>query len=60
MQALFELLAGFIALLAAAALAQFGVNLDVTPRPDREVHRVIDCPETPPAAKIAAAPSESC
>lgn len=46
MQALIELLAGFIALLAAAALAQFGVDLTSVPRQDREVHRVNnDCPE---------------
>ena len=31
MQALIELLAGFIALLAAAALAQFGVDLNSAP-----------------------------
>ena len=48
MQALIELLAGFIALLAAAALAQFGVDLNSAPRADREVHRVTDdCPEAP-------------
>lgn len=47
MQALIELLSGLIALLAAAALAQFGV--DLTPRVDtqREVHRVQSCPPAP-------------
>ena len=43
MQALVELIAGFIALLAAAALSQFGVDIH-SPRPaEREVHRVADC-----------------
>ena len=44
MQALIELLAGFIALLAAAALSQFGVDMHPPKAPDREVHRLQDCP----------------
>ena len=48
MQALIELLAGFIALLAAAALSQFGVDMHPPKAPDREVHRIQDCP--PPSA----------
>ncbi|WP_428152281.1 hypothetical protein [Brevundimonas sp.] len=51
-QALIELLAGFIALLATAALAQFGVDLNSAPRPDREIHRVSDCPEAPTQALL--------
>ena len=47
MQALIELLAGFIALLAAAALAQFGVELNTAAHPEREIRRVSDCPEPP-------------
>ena len=31
MQALIELIAGFVAMLAAAALSQFGVDLDAPP-----------------------------
>ena len=42
-QALVELIAGFIAMLAAVALAQFGVDLTPRDRPDREVHRVANC-----------------
>ncbi|CAN5299439.1 hypothetical protein BH10PSE2_BH10PSE2_19410 [soil metagenome] len=47
MQALINLITGFIALLAATALAQFGVDLQ-TPRgsergTEREVHRTADC-----------------
>jgi hypothetical protein len=53
-QALIELLAGFIALLAAAALAQFGVDLS-SAAPDREVHRVSDCRNATPA-NLAALP----
>lgn len=60
MQALIELLAGFIALLATAALAQFGVDLNTAPRPDREVHRVSDCPEAPTKALITAPRSKDC
>ena len=60
MQALIELLAGFIALLATAALAQFGVDLTSAPRPDREIHRVSDCPETPTDALLATKPTNDC
>lgn len=47
MQALIELIAGFVALLAAAALAQFGVDFHAPRNVDREVHRVTDCREAP-------------
>ena len=43
MQALIELIAGFIALLAAVALAQFGMDMAQTSKPDREVRRLQDC-----------------
>jgi hypothetical protein len=59
-QALIELLAGFIALLATAALAQFGVNLDSPARADREVHRVSDCPQPPTDALITVQPKNDC
>lgn len=54
MQTFIELLAGFVALLASAALSQFGV--DSQPRHDRnrEVHRVVDCAPPAKAARIAA------
>jgi len=42
-QALIELLAGFIALLVAAALSQFGVDIVRPDKPRPEVHRVNDC-----------------
>lgn len=60
MQALIELLAGFIALLAAAALAPFGVNLDSPARAEREVHRVSDCPQAPTEALLTAASNPDC
>lgn len=41
-QALIELLAGLIALLAAAALSPLGISLHSADQ-DREVHRVNDC-----------------
>lgn len=60
MQALIELLAGFIALLATAALAQFGVDLNKASHPEREVHRVSDCREAPPAKVITVQRSNDC
>lgn len=47
-QALVELIAGFIAMLAAVALAQFGVDLTPKDRTDREVHRVANCDDAVP------------
>lgn len=47
MQALIELLIGFIALLAAAALSPFGVDLKTAPRTEPEIHRVSDCRQAP-------------
>jgi hypothetical protein len=54
MQALIEFIAGFVAMLAAAALSQFGVDLDPRQTPQREIHRVRDCNDSPSAAMIAA------
>ena len=53
MQALIEFIAGFVAMLAAAALSQFGVDLDPRQAPQREIHRVHDCGDSPPAAVLA-------
>lgn len=60
LQALIELLAGLIALLATAALAQFGVDLNSAPRAEREIHRVSDCPEAPTQALLTAKPTNDC
>jgi hypothetical protein len=54
MQALIEFIAGFVAMLAAAALSQFGVDLDPRQTPQREIHRVPDCGDGPAAAVFAA------
>lgn len=43
MQWLVEMIAGLVALLAAAALSQLGLNLDTPDRSGREVQRVSDC-----------------
>ena len=59
MQMLLEMLAGLIALLAAAALSQFGVDLHAPRHSEREIQRVQDCKETP-AASIAAPAQRSC
>jgi hypothetical protein len=55
MQALIELIIGFVALVAAAALSQFGLQLDTPQKADREIHRVQDCREQPAAHVFAAA-----
>ncbi len=54
MQALIEMIIGFIALLAAAALSQFGLQVDAPKKSEREVHRVQDCGDAPAAAVITA------
>lgn len=53
MQALIEFIAGFVAILAAAALSQFGLDLNQQ-QPQREIHRVRDCDGGPPAGVFAA------
>lgn len=53
MQWLVEMIAGLVALLAAAALSQLGLNLDTPDRSGREVQRVSDCNHT--NARAAAA-----
>ncbi len=58
MQALIEFIAGFVAMLAAAALSQFGVDLDSRPSPKREIHRVHDCGDGSPSAALLAASAE--
>ena len=55
MQALIEMIIGFIAMLAAAALSQFGLQLDSPQKPQREVHRVQDCGDRATATVFAAA-----
>jgi len=60
MQALIELIAGFIALLAAAALSQFGVDLHRPSAPEREVHRVVDCRPNAAGSDLIASPSDHC
>jgi hypothetical protein len=59
MQALIELLAGLIALLAAAALSPLGINLHSSDQ-GREVHRVRDCSEPATPATLAASSDETC
>ena len=57
MQALIDLIAGIIAMLAAAALSQFGLDLDAPQKPQREIHRVRDCGENASATVVAASPT---
>lgn len=55
MQALIEFIAGFVAILAAAALSQFGLDLDAPQKPQREIHRVRDCDNAASSAMFTAA-----
>lgn len=50
MQALFEFIAGMIAVLAATALAHLGVELEPRRGEPREIHRTNDCADSPRAA----------
>ncbi|MGV8955350.1 MAG: hypothetical protein ACOH2M_29920 [Cypionkella sp.] len=52
MQALIELIAGFVAMLVAVALSQFGLNVDLPDKPQREIRRVHDCSDQSAAAII--------
>lgn len=61
MQALIEMIIGFIAFMAAAALAQFGVESRAEPTSNPEVHRVIECDEQPSSAVlVGTAPKRGC
>lgn len=58
MQTVIEFIAGLVALLAAAALAHMGVDLDrrsAEPAQAREIHRVSNCAEPSPATTEAQA-----
>lgn len=54
MQALIEFIAGFVAILAAAALSQFGLDLGPPQKSEREIHRVRDCDNAPASAMFTA------
>ncbi|MEN5168478.1 hypothetical protein ABE444_02795 [Brevundimonas pondensis] len=59
MQMLLEMLAGLIAMLAAAALSQFGVDLHAPRHTEREIQRVQDCKDAPTTTiTVAAAPGD--
>ena len=60
MQALVELIAGFIALLAAAVLAQFGVDTHTPNHSDREVRRVAECRDSAPSSAVLVETRRSC
>ncbi|MET4684399.1 hypothetical protein [Brevundimonas faecalis] len=54
MQMLLEMLAGLIAMLAAATLSQFGVDLHAPHKPEREIQRVQDCKDKPASSTSVA------
>jgi hypothetical protein len=49
MQAFFEFVAGLITVLAAAALAHLGIDLEPRQGEEREIHRTNDCADEPHA-----------
>ncbi|RZJ36305.1 MAG: hypothetical protein EON86_18455 [Brevundimonas sp.] len=53
MQALIELIASIVAMLATAALSQFGVDLHTPQKPEREIHRVRDCSDNASSSIVA-------
>jgi hypothetical protein len=59
MQALIELIAGFVALLAAAALSQFGLDLTTPQENQREIHRIRDCGGEKASPAVLAAQREA-
>ena len=60
MQALVELIAGFIALLAAAVLSQFGVDTHTTNHSDREVRRVAECRDVAASSEVMTEGKRDC
>ncbi|WP_421729492.1 hypothetical protein [Brevundimonas sp.] len=60
MNFLIDLISGFVALLAAAALSQFGVDLTPPAKGEREVHRTADCRDAPPAAAMGQTAKRDC
>ena len=58
MQALIEMIIGFIAMMAAAALAQFGVESRAEPTTPQEVHRVTDCDRQPASTVLVSATAQ--
>lgn len=60
MQALVELIAGFIALLAAVVLSQFGVDTHTPNHADREVRRVAECRDAGSHATLLSETQRDC
>lgn len=59
-QALIEMIAGFIALLAAMALAQFGMDMAQSTKPEREVRRIENCGPTKTGTTVVTVASRRC
>jgi hypothetical protein len=57
-QALVEIIAGLVAMLAAAALSLFGVDMNPPQKSQPEVHRVRDCGGGAPSTALLAASNE--
>ncbi len=59
MQTLIQMIIRLVAAIAAAALAQFGVDVNTPPEAEREVRRLADCTEQV-AELTAPPPSHNC
>lgn len=60
MHALIEFIVGIVALLAAAAFAQFGVDVNGPGAAQPEVRRVTDCAEPASRTMVSAQDSTDC
>lgn len=59
MQALIDIIAGFVALIAAAALSLFGVDMSPPQKASPEIHRVSDCGDKGSTTVLAASGERS-
>lgn len=59
MQALIDIIAGFVALIAAAALSLFGVDMSPPQKANTEIHRVRDCNGAASSTVMAASPERA-
>lgn len=60
MQAVIDFIIGLVAAIAAIALAQFGVDVNTPHKNDREIRRVLDCPEADVPTAKTPSPPQSC
>lgn len=59
MQALIDIIAGLVALIAAAALSLFGVDMSPPQKANPEIHRVRDCGNGASSTMLASSPERA-